>query len=109
MFQYREAANFPWVSQAEWHYSQMVRWDGLAYSPGDAARAARVFRPDVYRSALIGTGEPLPGASSKIEGSLRSTTAVGTQQGSITLEGNAFFDGMSFDPTDLSGYLRRLP
>src|SRR5690606_10448795 len=27
MFQYREAANFPWVSQAEWLYTQMVRWD----------------------------------------------------------------------------------
>ena len=33
MFQYREAANFPWVSQAEWLYTQMVRWDGLTYSP----------------------------------------------------------------------------
>jgi two-component system, oxyanion-binding sensor len=109
MFQYREAANFPWVSQAEWLYSQMVRWDGLDYSAADAAKAARVFRPDVYRSALIGTGEPLPGASSKVEGSLRTTTAVGTQQGQITLEGNAFFDGVAFDPSDLPGYLERLP
>ena len=48
MFQYREAANFPWVSQAEWLYTQMVRWDGLAYDPADAKKAARVFRPDVY-------------------------------------------------------------
>jgi two-component system, oxyanion-binding sensor len=109
MFQYREAANFPWVSQAEWLYTQMVRWDGLDYSAQDAARAARVFRPDVYRSALIGTGEPLPGASSKVEGSLRSTTAVGTQQGAITMEHNAFFDGAEFDPSDLRGYLERLP
>lgn len=107
MFQYREAANFPWVSQAEWLYTQMVRWDGIDYSPQDAARAARVFRPDVYRSALIGTGEPLPGASSKVEGSLRSTTAVGTQQGNITMEHNAFFDGREFDPADLAGYLER--
>jgi two-component system, oxyanion-binding sensor len=109
MFQYREAANFPWVSQAEWLYSQMVRWDGLEYSAADAAKAARVFRPDIYRSALIGTGEPLPGASSKVEGSLHSTTAVGTQQGNITLERNAFFDGASFDPADIPGYLQRLP
>ncbi len=108
MFQYREAANFPWVSQAEWLYSQMVRWDGLDYSPQDAERAARVFRPDVYRSALIGTGEPLPGASSKVEGSLKSTTSVGTQQGRITMEKNAFFDGATFDPADIPGYLGRL-
>lgn len=105
MFQYREAANFPWVSQSEWLYTQMVRWEGLAFSPEDAARAAHVFRPDVYRSALLGTGEPLPGASSKVEGSLTGLTAVGTQQGTMTLESNAFFDGKAFDPADLEGYL----
>ncbi len=105
MFQYREAANFPWVSQAEWLYTQMVRWDGVPHSPQEAARAAHVFRPDVYRSALIGTGEPLPGASSKVEGSLAQRTAVSTQQGAITLERNQFFDGKSFDPARLEEYL----
>ncbi len=113
MFQYREAANFPWVSQAEWLYTQMVRWDGMATGTGmnraDAARAAHVFRPDVYRSALQGSGEPLPGASSKVEGSLAGTTAVGAQQGSITMENNMFFDGKRFDPTDMAGYLASLP
>jgi NitT/TauT family transport system ATP-binding protein len=109
MFQYREAANFPWVSQAEWLFTQMVRWEGGTIEPAEAVRAARVFRPDVYRSALLGTGEPLPGASSKVEGSLRSTTAVGMQQGAMTLESNRFFDGRAFDPADLPGYLASLP
>ena len=108
MFQYREAANFPWVSQAQWLYTQMVRWDGLVFDPADAERAARVFRPDVYRSALIGTGEPLPGASSKVEGSLRQKTSVTTQQGVMILESNGFFDGKVFDPADLGGYLAGL-
>ena len=108
MFQYREAANFPWVSQAEWLYTQMVRWDGLSFDSSDARKAARVFRPDVYRSALIGTGEPLPGASSKVEGSLRQKTSVTTQQGTMTLERNGFFDGKVFDPADLAGYLAKL-
>ena len=105
MFQYREAANFPWVSQAEWLYTQMVRWDGLAFDPDDARKAARVFRPDVYRSALLGSEEPLPGASSKVEGSLVGQTSVGTQQGIITMENNRFFDGLTFDPADLSKYI----
>jgi two-component system, oxyanion-binding sensor len=109
MFQYREAANFPWISQAEWLYTQMVRWDGMAFDPADAAKAARVFRPDIYRSALIGTGEPLPGASSKVEGSLATPTGVGTQQGTMVLESNRFFDGGVFDPADLPGYLANLP
>lgn len=108
MFQYREAATFPWVSQAEWLYSQMVRWDGLEYDAEDARRAARVFRPDVYRQALMGTGEPLPGASSKVEGSIATAVAVGTQQGTMTLEPNRFFDGKAFDPADVPGYLAGL-
>lgn len=109
MFQYREAANFPWVSQAKWLYTQMVRWEEPGFDRGDAARAARIFRPDVYRSALLGTDEPLPGASSKVEGSLGGTTVVGTQQGTIVLEGNQFFDGRVFDPADLPAYLASLP
>ena len=109
MFQHREAANFPWVSQAEWLYTQMVRWDGMAFDPADAVKAARVFRPDVYRSALLGTGDPLPGASSKVEGSLGGMTAVGMQQGAMILENNYFFDGRVFDPADLRGYLADLP
>jgi NitT/TauT family transport system ATP-binding protein len=109
MFQHSEAANFPWVSQAQWLYSQMVRWDQIAFDTADAARAARVFRPDVYRSALAGTGDPLPGASSKVEGSVTQLTQVTTQQGSITLSPNAFFDGRSFDPAAIRGYLAALP
>lgn len=105
MFQYREAANFPWVSQAEWLYTQLVRWDRLDYSQQDAAAAARVFRPDIYRSALSGTVAPLPGASSKVEGSLAKPTAVTAQQGSIVLANNTFFDGRTFDPDDIEGYL----
>jgi NitT/TauT family transport system ATP-binding protein len=105
MFQHREAANFPWVSQAEWLYTQLVRWDHLAYSPADAEAAARVFRPDIYRSALAGTGDMLPGASSKVEGSLAQPTAVTAQQGAMVLANNSFFDGRSFDPDDVEGYI----
>jgi NitT/TauT family transport system ATP-binding protein len=108
MFQYREAANFPWVSQAEWLYTQMVRWDGLVFDSIDAKKAGGVFRPDVYRSALMGTGEPLPGASSKVEGSLSQKTSVTTQQGTMTLESNRFFDGRVFDPTHLAEYIANL-
>lgn len=109
MFQYREAANFPWTSQATWIYSQMVRWDGLEYSADDARAAAGVFRPDIYRRALGGTSEPLPGASAKVEGSLSRTTAVGVQQGSMVLEPDRFFDGRAFDPDRLPEYLAELP
>ena len=105
MFQYNEAANFPWVSQAMWLYSQLLRWEGMDFDPADAARAAAVFRPDVYRSALMGTGDLLPGASSKVEGSIDGPLAVGAQQGEITLSGNKFFDGRVFDPDRIEAYM----
>ena len=109
MFQHSEAANFPWISQAEWLYGQMVRWDGGEWSVEDARRAAHVFRPDVYRSALKGTGEPLPGANSKVEGSVGNHLQLTTQQGAITLSENSFFDGKTFDPDRAEEYLDSLP
>lgn len=109
MFQYREAANFPWRSQAAWLYAQMTRWDGVAYADADAATATQVFRPDLYRVALAGSGAPLPGASSKLEGGLDSPIGVGSVQGRLTLGADRFFDGRSFDPEDIAGYLASLP
>lgn len=105
MFQHREAANFPWISQAQWLYTQMVRWDRMAYDPSDAAKAAAVFRPDIYRSALRGADSPLPGASSKVEGAVRGMIGAGTEQGQLVMEPDAFFDGKTFDPEQLEEYL----
>lgn len=105
MFQYSEVANFPWASQAAWLYSQMVRWDHVEFDEGDVLKAASVFRPDVYRSALKSTGDDLPAANSKVEGSVSQLTQVGSHQGSITLSANSFFDGRTFDPEDVQGYL----
>jgi len=105
MFQYNEAANFPWISQAKWLYSQLILWEGKPFDTGDAERAGRVFRPDVYRQALRGTGDLLPGASSKVEGSIDGSLAVGAEQGRITLSSNGFFDGRIFDPDEVEAYV----
>jgi two-component system, oxyanion-binding sensor len=105
MFQHREAANFPWVSQAAWLYAQMCRADHVRADPGDYERAKRVFRPDIYRAALRPLGVALPGASSKLEGGLSDPTGVGTTQGRLILGPDRFFDGRRFDPDDLAGYL----
>ncbi len=108
MFQYREAANFPWRSQAAWLYSQMIRWDSNPFSETDAATAASVFRPDIYRAALAGTGAPLPGASSKLEGGLEEPIGAGSVQGRLVLGSDRFFDGRAFDPDDIQAYLAGL-
>lgn len=81
MFQHREAANFPWRSQAAWLDAQMTRWSGRDYDAGEAATAAATFRPDLYCAALAGSGAVLPGASSKLEGGLGAPIGAGSTQG----------------------------
>ncbi len=105
MFQHREAANFPWVSQAAWLYAQMCIARHATPNPEDYDAAQRVFRPDVYRAALRPLGVPLPGASSKLEGGIAGSLGVGTTQGRLILGADRFFDARSFDPADLAGYL----
>ena len=109
MFQYREAANFPWISQAAWLYSQMLRWDGLDYSSEDQKRVEQIFRPDVYRAALKGMDTPMPGANSKLEGGVESPLPVGSTQAQLTLGADPFFDKRIFDPTAVQSYLDKLP
>lgn len=109
MFQYREAANFPWRSQAAWLYTQMLRWDHRGFDPAEAAAAAATFRPDLYRAALAGSGAPLPGASAKLEGALAAPIGAGSTQGRLVLGSDRFFDGRAFDPDDAPGYLAALP
>ncbi|NIJ09295.1 NitT/TauT family transport system ATP-binding protein [Sphingomonas vulcanisoli] len=104
----REAANFPWRSQALWIYSQLVRWGMVKTGPQIERRAADVFRSDVYRRALAGSGLPMPGASMKVEGALSSPMSVGTHKGALTLGPDRFFDGRAFDPNDVTGYLKGL-
>ncbi|MDZ4307157.1 ABC transporter substrate-binding protein [Allopontixanthobacter sp.] len=109
MFQYREAANFPWVSQAAWIYSQMLRWDHLDYNAADQTRAEQVFRPDVYRKALTGLNTPIPGANAKVEGGVSQLLGAGSSQGRLILGADPFFDHRVFDPTQLKKYLSALP
>ena len=106
MFQHREAANFPWVSQAAWLYSQMCAAGHAAPDSTDYESAKGVFRPDIYRVALRPMGVPLPGASAKLEGSISDPVGVGTTQGRLILGADGFFDGQSFDPEAYSALLK---
>ncbi len=98
MFQHREAANFPWVSQAAWLYAQMAAAGHIQASAAAYEIAQNVFRPDIYRAALKPLGVPLPGASAKLEGAIADPMAVGTTQGRLILGSDRFFDDQSFDP-----------
>jgi NitT/TauT family transport system ATP-binding protein len=102
---HRDAANFPWLSQGLWIYSQFVRWGFIKASAQAEAQAARVFRSDVYRRALTGGETPMPGASMKVEGALGSPLGVGSDRGTLMLGSDRFFDGRIFDPDRIAEYL----
>jgi two-component system, oxyanion-binding sensor len=107
MFQHREAANFPWVSQAAWLYAQMCAANHVTPDSADYETAQRVFRPDVYRSALGPLGVALPNASAKLEGGIADPLGVGTTQGRLILGSDSFFDGQSFDPEVFGNMLKK--
>lgn len=95
---YQGAANFPWISQAEWIARQMVLRMGLDQKQASSV-ATSVFRSDLYRDALSGIGADLPGASSKVEGANTEETRVASESGTLLLAPNRFFDGRIFDPS----------
>ena len=105
---HREAAGFPWRSQALWIYSQLVRWKMVQPSAKAERLAADVFRSDIYRRALGKAGVPMPGASMKLEGALDAPLGVGAHQGALTLGPDRFFDGRVFDPHHIEAYLAEL-
>jgi len=102
---HRNAAIFPWKSQALWIYSQMVRWGQVKASAEAESIARAVYRPDLYRSALGAGDVAIPGANAKLEGSLAMPEHVGASTGILRLGPDRFFDGHVFDPEDIAGYL----
>jgi NitT/TauT family transport system ATP-binding protein len=92
------AATFPWRSQAAWIAAQLARRFKLEpHAARDTAMG--VFRSDIYRTALSGTGASLPSASVRVEGALLAPTAVPAAEGRLILSPDAFFDGEPFDPS----------
>ena len=105
---HRETANFPWISQAHWIYSQMVRWGQTAFSAEGQRRAGAAYRPDLYRAALAGTAADIPFATSKPEGSAGGAIVSGVH-GDIRLAPDPILDGRPFDADDIPRYLAGFP
>lgn len=93
---YDGAASFPWCSQAAWFAAQLATRHGLDIETSMSA-AKSLCRTDLYRQNLRSAGTDLPGASEKLEGSLRHPTAVASERGTMILAPDTFFDGHIFD------------
>jgi len=97
---FANAATFPWLSQAAWLIDQMTRWNQLAAVADPIATAARIYRPDLYRAALAGTGLPVPAADAKSEGAHDAAFTVAATEGPpIDMAPDRMADGSVFDPS----------
>lgn len=95
------AATFPWRSQAKWIATRLAAEHGQDLT-GRFEQVSHVFRSDLHRRHLALTSGDLPGASEKVEGSIRHDTPVATAQGSLSLLPDQFFDGRIFDLSEKS-------
>jgi ABC-type nitrate/sulfonate/bicarbonate transport system substrate-binding protein len=102
----RHAATFPWASHALWFYSQMVRWRQIEFNDQQVPSVAATYRPDLYRIALTPLNIELPIDDTKVEG--MRATASSDSVGSLAVAPDGFFDGKTFDPSDLRAYLDSL-
>lgn len=104
---YRNAATFPWRSQALWFAAQMKRWNQIDDLAAAKIAARDVFQPDLYRAAAGELGIPAPMVNEKIEGVHGAPWTLREATRRITMGPDRFFDGEIFDPSDIEGYLAR--
>jgi two-component system, oxyanion-binding sensor len=102
-----QAANFPWISQALWIYSQMVRWGQVAYDETSLSKVRAAYRPDIYRNVLGLSETPVPKIDSKVEGSGAGT--IPTTKGKMPLRPETFMDGRIFSPDRIAEYVTGFP
>lgn len=105
---HRNAATFPWTSQAQWFLTQMLRWGQVPEAISVQGVAARVFRPDLYRQAAAAAGLSAPLDDAKVEGAHAGSWSAAGTLGPIAMGPDTFFDGLTFDPSRPLDYLSAL-
>jgi nitrate/nitrite transport system substrate-binding protein len=105
---HRGAANFPWVSHAEWMLLQMVRWGQLEADVDIPAIAARVYRPDLYRKAAMALGVACPAIDRKPEGAHAVPWTLSEANAPIAMGSDRFIDDSVFDPAAIDSVLAQL-
>jgi two-component system, oxyanion-binding sensor len=95
---FRNAANYPWRSHAQWLMRQMARW-GYLDDHADIVVAAAIFRSDLYAEAARSLGLAVPNATSKSEGRHGGQWSLAATPAAIEMGPDLFLDGAVFDPS----------
>lgn len=80
---FRHSANFPWVSQAHWLATRLVRWGQLRSL--SAAALAGIVRPDLLRQAAADLGLDAPCIDGKTEGQHRLPFVLAGRHGPVNV------------------------
>ncbi|ALI54121.1 CmpA/NrtA family ABC transporter substrate-binding protein [Celeribacter marinus] len=83
---HKNAANFPWESQAQWIAARL-----------NMPNNQRIFRSDIFRDAITPLGANIAKASQKPEGAMTRPTTIEGTKGPLILGPDTFFDGAIFD------------
>jgi NitT/TauT family transport system ATP-binding protein/nitrate/nitrite transport system substrate-binding protein len=95
---WRQAAMFPWLSQAQWFLEQMARWKLIPAAVDRPALAAQVYRPDLYRAAVASLGVSTPLIDAKAEGAHQASWTLDAAPAAIAMAPDNFCDGAVFQP-----------
>jgi ABC-type nitrate/sulfonate/bicarbonate transport system substrate-binding protein len=95
---FRNAANYPWHSHAQWLMRQMARW-GYLDDHADIVGAAAIFRSDLYAEAARSLGLAVPNTTSKSEGRHGKRWRLASTRAAIEMGPDLFLDGAVFDPS----------
>ena len=90
----RYAANFPWLSQAEWYVTQLMRWGHLPMDTDIRGLVERVYLPGEFQAAMAGGDGTWPESAYRVEGAPDGTFRT-----------KRFIDGRTFDPEGTREYL----
>lgn len=102
---HRYQANYPWLSQATWFMSQMIRWGHLTETFDYNNVAREIYRPDIFREVLLELGESCPVSDYKSEGMHSDKWILQDSSQSFPMGADAFFDKRVFHPESLLDYL----
>jgi nitrate/nitrite transport system substrate-binding protein len=78
----------------------MVRWGQIEDPVDIVAKAARVYRPDLYREAAEALGLAVPSIDRKPEGGHGRGWTLTEATQPLAMGSDRFFDGGTFDPDD---------
>jgi len=95
-------ASYPHRAHALWFYAQMVRWGQIDHSKANVEATKKAYRPEFYRQAM-----GMPDVDDTGDDETPDGNGRGGSHDSL-LADLQLFDGRTFDPNDLDGYLANL-